>query len=162
MYFCLVIGRRYQILTPMRVDTSRIIPVIQAKLRLTSSTAESTELVDPASSNNLEIRRPWVISNNIPDSEEGPLFEMITPTIFPATQTFKTFIMQLNNSRIDSWIQSFTIQPSSFPTGVGSYLEDVWSRTMSGRECDQISGPMPRRECEQISRQCPGTLKEGE
>lgn len=88
----------------MKVDTSRIIPVIQAKLRLTSSTSESVELVDPASSNNLEIRSLWVISSDIPDSEEGALFEMIIPTIFPATQMFKSFIMQLYNSGVDSWI----------------------------------------------------------
>lgn len=67
----------------MRVDIRRITPVIQAKLRLTSSTSESDEVDELSSSNNLEICAVYVTSTNIPDSEEGSLVNMTTPTIFP-------------------------------------------------------------------------------
>ena len=69
----------------MRVDRRRITPVIQAKLRLTSSTSDSVVL-ELSSSNNLENLAVEVTSNNIPDSSEDSLFNTTTPTSFPKRQ----------------------------------------------------------------------------
>lgn len=83
----------------MNVDTRRIIPVIQAKVLLTSSTSESVVFVELDSSKNLKIRGVDFTSSNFPDCEESSLFNMMTPTILP--EILSKIIMNSNGNYLD-------------------------------------------------------------
>jgi len=68
-------------LTPMRVETSRMIPVIHAKLFLTSATEASFVLL--ASSSRLEMCSEEGVSIMDPKDDEDSFADIISPTIFP-------------------------------------------------------------------------------
>jgi len=68
-------------LTPMRVETSRMIPVIHAKLFLTSATEASFVLL--ASSSRLEMCSEEGVSIMDPKDDEASFVDITSPTIFP-------------------------------------------------------------------------------
>ena len=74
--------RGYAMLTPMRVEKSRMIPVIHAKLFRTSTT-EAVALVWLASSSRLEMCNEDGASIMDPKNDEASSADITSPTIFP-------------------------------------------------------------------------------
>ena len=75
-------------LTPMRVEKSRMIPVIHAKLFRTSTT-EAVALVWLASSSRLEMCNEDGASIMDPKNDEASSADITSPTIFPVQLTAK-------------------------------------------------------------------------